>query len=109
MAITYAAPTEGATAVAALTPTSTLVASFQDGSGRSRSWVPRVAPAGGTTAAEWFPSITSVSQILDSAGSATGPVILTLAAGTSDTVNVTSPMRYTLDQDVEVVTVSGTY
>ena len=109
MAITYASPTEGATAVAALTPSSTLIASFQDGSGRARTWVPAVAPVGGTTAAEVFPSITSVSQVLDSAGSATGPVILHLAAGSSDTVDAASVLRYTLDQNVSVVTVSGSW
>ena len=75
MAISYAAPTEGATAVAALTPSSTLVRQLQDGVGPvTRHGCRASAPAGGTTAAEWFPSITSVSQILDTAGSATGPV-----------------------------------
>ena len=108
MAITFAAPTEGATAVAALSA-NTLVASFADGEGRSRNFRPPVSPAGGTAASAIYPSITSVTQVLDSAGSATGPVLLVLAPGTSDVVNVTSPMRYTLDQDVEVVTVSGTY
>lgn len=109
MAITFAAPTEGATAVAALTPSSTLVASFQDGGGRNRDFRPLVAPAGGTPASAVYPSITSVTQVLDSAGSATGPVVLVLAPGTSDTVNTASVMRYTLDQNVQVVTVSGTY
>lgn len=108
MAITFSAPTEGATAVAALSA-STLVASFSDGEGRSRSFRPPVAPAGGTAASAIYPSITSVTQVLDSGGSATGPVVLVLAPGTADTVNVSSPMRYTLDQNVEVVTVSGTY
>ena len=108
MAITFSTPYEGATAVAAISA-STLVASFSDGEGRSRSWVPKVAPAGGTTAASVYPSITSVTQVLDSAGSATGPVLLVLAPGTSDTIDSASPMRYTLDQDVSIVTVSGTY
>lgn len=108
MAITFAAPTEGATAVAALSA-STLVASFSDGEGRSRNFRPAVSPAGGTAASAIYPAIVSVTQTLASAGAATGPITLVLAPGTSDTVNVTSPMRNTLDQDVEVVTVSGTY
>jgi hypothetical protein len=108
MAITFSTPYEGASAVAAIS-TSTLIASFTDGEGRSRNFRPPVNPAGGTAASAIYPSITSVTQVLDSAGSATGPVLLVLAPGTSDTVNAASPMRYTLDQDVEVVTVSGTY
>ncbi len=109
MAISYAAPTEGATAVAALTTGSTYIASFSDGEGCARSWVPAVAPAGGTTAAEWFPTLASVSQVLDSAGSATGPVLLHLTPGTSDTTDAASVLRYVLDQNVSVVTVSGTF
>ncbi len=108
MSITFAAPTEGATAVAALSA-NTLVASFQDGGDRSRTFVSAVAPAGGTTAASVYPAIVTATQVLDSTGSATGPVLLHLTPGSADTVNAASVMRYTLDQNVSVVTVSGTY
>lgn len=108
MAITFAAPTEGATAVAALT-VNTLVAQFSDGEGRARSWVPAVAPQSGTAASAVYPAIASVSQVLDSAGSPTGPVLLHLTPGTADTVDAASVLRYTLDQNVSVTTVSGTY
>ena len=61
MAITFAT-TEGAAAVVGITP-GTLIAAFQDGSGRSRSFQPVNAPSGGTAATAVYPSLTSVSAV----------------------------------------------
>lgn len=112
MALTYAAPTVGATAVAALSP-GTLVAFYLDGEERGRTFTPVTqfaeAPTGGDAASKWFPAVVSASQVLDSTGAATGPVKLSLSPGTSDVVNASSVLNLLLDQDVIVGTVSGTF
>lgn len=114
MALTYAAPLVGASAVVAgLTPGTTLIALYLDGEERGRSFVPPAAgvaaPPASTTASVIFPQVVSVSQVLDSAGAATGPVKLVLKPGTGDTVNASSVLSLVLDQNVIVSTVSGTF
>ena len=123
MAVTYSAPTIGATAVAALTA-GTRVAFFIDGeSQRSRNFIPaasdnaqyyggsNVAIAGsGLTIAQVFPQVVTATQIADPTGGTTGPVKLVLQPGTGDTNNVASTMTYLLDQNVVVgVAASGTF
>jgi hypothetical protein len=113
MAVTFSTPTQGSTAVAALSA-GTLVAQLSDGEGRVRSFVPAVAPSGGTTAASVYPAIVSatLTQYDDGTGvndPHAGPVRLVLKPGTGDTVNTSSPLAFTLDQEASVTTVSGTY
>jgi hypothetical protein len=113
MAVTFSAPVEGATAVAALS-VGTLVAQLSDGEGRARSFIPPVAPQSGTAATAVYPAIVSVSAVSYDDGTGVndphvGPVKLVLKPGTADTVNVGSPLVFTLDQNAAVTTVSGTY
>lgn len=113
MSITYSTPVEGAAAVSAIASGS-LIAAFSDGSGRSRTFIPPVAPESGTAASAVFPSLTSATavtwedQIDIESVLSYGPVTLVLKAGTADIVS--SPgMAFVLDQDASVITVSGTY
>lgn len=123
MALTYAAPTVGATAVAALSA-GTLVAFLLDGEMRARTFIPYSAAqspqwngatgtgnlaGSGTTASIVFPAVVSATQVLDSAGNATGPVKLVLQPGSGDLFNASSVMSYLVDQEVVVGTVSGTF
>jgi hypothetical protein len=115
MAVTFSTPVEGASAVAALS-TGTLVAQVSDGEGRARSFIPPVAPAGGTQASAVYPSISSVKALTiadvvnGSPVTQYGPVTLVLKPASGDTANVSMPgLYFTLDQDVAVTTVSGTY
>jgi len=113
MAVTFSAPVEGSTNVAALS-VGTLVAQLSDGEGRSRSFIPPVAPQSGTAASAIYPSILAASMVSYDDGTGVndphpGPVKLVLKPGTADTVNVGSPLVFTLDQDVAVTTVTGSY
>ncbi len=113
MSVTFSAPVEGATNVAALSA-GTLVASFSDGEGRARSFLPVNTPTGGTAASAIYPAIVSASMVSYDDGTGVndphpGPVKLVLKPGTADTVNVGSPLVFTLDQDVAVTTVTGSY
>lgn len=112
MALTYAAPTVGATAVAALSA-GTVVAAFFDGEiGRNRNFIPQAVANGVSTnnANTQFPTIVSVTKIQDPTGAnQTGQVKLVLAPGSADQVNVASWMTYYLDANVVVCTVSGTF
>ncbi len=119
MAISYS-QVQGAAAVVGINP-GTLIAAFEDGSGRSRSFQPVNTPSGGTAASAVYPSLTSVSAVTandecgtqglmedESSSSVYGAVTLVLKAGTADTIS--SPgMVFVLDQDVSVITVSGTF
>jgi hypothetical protein len=123
----------GAQAVAAgVTPGTSLIAAFIDGSQRGRSFLPPIgsmasqfvgataAAAGtGVTVGQLYgsstpatvvlPSVSSVSVVTDSAGNATGPLKMNLVPGTGDLVNASSVMQYILDPDVVVVAnVAGT-
>jgi hypothetical protein len=113
MALTYAAPTVGATAVAALSA-GTAVAAFLDGENlRSRNFIPGAvgAATGGDAANTQFPTVVSVSQIQanDGSGAQTGQVKLVLQPGSKDVVNVASPMTFYLDRNVVALTVTGTF
>lgn len=112
MALTYAAPTVGATAVAALT-LGTVVAAFFDGeSQRGRNFIPGAvgAATGGAAANTQFPTVVSATKINDPTGAnQTGQVKLVLAPGSADVVNVASPMTFYVDPNVVVCTVSGTF
>ena len=106
MAITYTLY-EGAAAVAAL-EVGTLVAHFETTAGGERNFIPSNTPESGDAASLYFPAITAISRVTDSAGGVTGPVNLRLAPGVSDLINI-SPMAFTLDQDVSLTTASGTF
>lgn len=112
MALTYAAPTVGATAVAALSA-ATIVAAFFDGeSNRSRNFIPGAvgAAVSSDNANTQFPVVVSATKITDPTGAnQTGQVKLVLQPGSKDTVNVASPMTFYLDPNVVVCTVSGTF
>lgn len=112
MALTYAAPTVGATAVAALSA-GTIVAAFFDGENqRSRNFIPGAVATGvaSDNANTQFPTVVSATKIQDPTGaSQTGQVKLVLAPGSKDVVNVASPMTFYLDPNVVVCTVSGTF
>jgi hypothetical protein len=120
MALSYTS-NDGASAVAGLAA-GTVVAAFSDGSGRSRSFAPAVAPpaSSGVTAASIFPQIVSVTTVTDPAGSGqVGQVVLILKAAAGATYNLvfyagdladgTSPMVFRLDGDAVVISVSGSY
>jgi hypothetical protein len=107
MSLTYSVAA-GATSVAALS-TGLYVAKFQDGAGLAKDFSPVNPPAASTNASAVFPSIVSVSQVIDSAGGSTGPIRLLLKPATGDPINTGNPLGYLLDQDVTVLTVSGTF
>ncbi len=119
MSITYST-TEGAAAVLDLTPGSTLIAAFEDGSGQARDWLPINAVAGGTAASAIFPSLTSVSAVTvqndsgiqgvleDESGLNYGAITLVLRAAPGDTVSAPG-MAFTLDSNLSVVTATGTF
>lgn len=107
MALTYSVAA-GATNVAALS-TGLYVAKFQDGASLAKDFSPVNPPGAGINASAVFPSIVSVSQVVDSNGGSTGPVRLLLKPATGDLINPGNPLGYLLDQDVTVLTVSGTF
>lgn len=113
MALTYAAPTIGATAVAALSANTSVAAFFDGENARARNFIPPAGgvatPAGGTNATVVFPAVVSASTITDpTGGGQVGQVKLVLKPGTGDTVN-NSPMTFYLDSNAVVLTVSGTF
>ena len=115
MALTYAAPTVGATAVAALSA-GTLVAALFDGeNNRSRNYIPGAVQNGVSTqnASTQFPQIVSVTQIQAtdpvSGTPKTGQVKVVLQPGSADVVNVASVQTVYMDPNVVALTVSGTF
>jgi hypothetical protein len=112
MALTYAAPTVGATAVAALSA-NTAVAAFLDGeSQRSRNFIPGAVSTGiaSDNATTQFPQIVSATTVVAPDGSGQiGQVKLVLKPGSKDVVNVASWMTFYLDPNAVVCTVSGTF
>jgi aconitase A len=114
MALTYAAPTVGATAVAALSA-GTIVAAFFDGeSQRGRNFIPGAVSAGvaSDNANTQFPTVVSATKIQNNDGvngNQTGQVKLVLAPGSKDVVNVASWLTFYVDPNVVVCTVSGTF
>ena len=112
MALTYAAPTIGATAVAALSAGTAVAAFFDNEAGRGRNFITGAVAAatGGDNATTEFPTVVSVTQIQANDGSAkTGQVKLVLQPGSKDVINVASPMTFYLDPNPVVLTVSGTF
>ena len=112
MSLTYS-PVEGAAAIAALAPGTTLIAAVSS-SETSRSFVPINAVAEDSDASAWFPSLTSATAVtkqdqIDLQTVLTyGAVTLVLKAGAADTVS--SPgMVFTLDSNASVITVTGTF
>jgi hypothetical protein len=112
MALTYAAPTIGATAVAALSA-NTPVAAFLDGeSQRSRNFIQGAVSTavGGDNATTQFPQVVSASTVVAPDGSGQiGQVKLVLKPGSKDVVNVSSVMTFYLDPNAVVLTVTGTF
>lgn len=106
MALTYTLY-EGASAVSGLS-VGTLVAHFESTVSGERDFIPFNTPESGSAASLYFPAITAISRVDDSAGNATGPINLRLAPGVSDLTDI-SPMAFVLSDDVSVVTVSGTF
>jgi hypothetical protein len=54
-----------------------------------------------------FPTIVSVTQVIDSYGNPSGPVKLVLQPGSGDLFNASSTMTFWLDQNATVITVTG--
>lgn len=114
MALTYAAPLVGATAVlAGLTAGTSLVAFYLDGEGRGRQFVTQAALIGVSTAnaTTAFPVVKAFLQGQDlSTAAVTGAgITLQLTFPALNLVDQSSPQVVYLDDDLIVGLVSGTF
>lgn len=90
-----------------------VVVAFVDEYNRGKYYRPdlmTLAPQAGDAANVWLPKVTAVSQVTDPTGGSTGPYKVTLAPGSSDTVNVASVLSVVVDQNaLFIVANSGTW
>ena len=89
-----------------------VIVGFVDELNRGRLYLPftwGLAPQAGDSAGKWLPKVVSTTQVLDSAGSSTGPWKVVIQPGTADTVNVASVQTVLVDQNAQFIKATSTW